>query len=293
MRPENYEHVCDLLKKRSGLVLSNDKVYLVENRLMPLARKRKMQSLDELLDAVREGGDEALLDEVTDAMTTNESFFFRDLKPFEQFREIILPRLVEARTHKKSLKIWCAAASTGQEPYSLAMILREAGAMLDGWNLEILATDISRSALERARAGVYTQFEVQRGLPVQALVKYFQQEDTKWQIDESLRSMVRFREFNLLDSLSSIGPCDVIFCRNVLIYFDQDDKAQILERMTELLPSDGYVYLGGAETVIGVTDKLAPVPNLHGAYAIVKTAAGAGATAGTPSATGSSAQIAV
>ncbi len=268
MRPENFDLACDLLEKRSGLMLTRDKVYLLENRLMPVARKRKMKGLDELLDAVRRDKDEGLINEFVEAMTTNETFFFRDAKPFEQLRETILPRFMKHRADVKKLRIWCAAACTGQEPYSIAMVLRESFPNLADWRIEIIGTDISKAVLDRARAGVYSQFEVQRGLPVKYLIKYFHQDETRWQIDDSIRSMVSFREFNLLNSLAPIGRCDIVFCRNVLIYFGPETKTQVLDGISELLPPDGVLYLGGAETVLGISDKFSPMPNHSGVYAI-------------------------
>jgi len=278
MRPENYEFMIKFLKERSGLVLSADKTYLVENRLMSIVRHRMLADLDELVGVLQKGDDRALIKEVTEAMTTNESFFFRDLTPFKQFRETVLPQFIESRSARKKLRIWCAAASTGQEPYTLAMILNEEAAALEGWRLEIVGTDLSSQALGRARAGLYTQFEVQRGLPVQYLMKYFQQKDNQWEIDQAIRSMVTYKEFNLLDDLSPIGPCDIVFCRNVLIYFDQQTKGRILEGISKLLPADGFLYLGGAETVLGVSDKFKTVPGLSGVYGVV----GQGATGFAP-----------
>jgi chemotaxis protein methyltransferase CheR len=269
MKPDDYQFMVAFLKVRSGLVLSDDKAYLIENRLLPVVRKRAMNSLDDLFLALRTAGDKELEREVTEAMTTNESFFFRDLIPFQQFQETVLPKFVEARADTKRLRIWCAAAATGQEPYTLAMILKEEEKRLSGWQIEIVATDLSTEALERARAGRYSQFEVQRGLPVQYLMKYFVQEDAFWQIDQSLRSMIDYREFNLLDDISAMGSCDIIFCRNVLIYFDQEAKGCILDSMSKLLPDDGCLYLGGAETVLGVTQSFKPTPGLRGVYGVV------------------------
>jgi chemotaxis protein methyltransferase CheR len=269
MNPAEFEFLCKLLKDRSGLVLTKDKAYLLENRLMPLARKRSIAGLEGLVNALK-GGDQILTAEVVDAMTTNESFFFRDTKPFDQFKNSVLPKLLQGRADKKALRIWCAAASTGQEPYTLAMLLKEVSAQIAGWRVEIIGTDISPTVLERARQGIYTQFEVQRGLPIQFLVKYFKQvENNGWQIDAGIRSMVTYREFNLLKDLSPIGACDIVFCRNVLIYFDQATKGQVLGNVAKLLAKDGYLFLGGAETVLGVSDKFAPVSGMTGIYGLV------------------------
>jgi chemotaxis protein methyltransferase CheR len=167
----------------------------------------------------------------------------------------------------RKLRIWCAAASTGQEPYSLAMILQEEAAKLAGWSVELVATDISPAALSYARDGLYTHFEVQRGLPAQMLVKYFAKEATNWRIAPALRNMISYREFNLLDDSSMLGSFDVVFCRNVLIYFDQETKGRVLERIARRMPNDGVLFLGGAETVIGITTRFAPVTGLRGVYA--------------------------
>jgi hypothetical protein len=173
--PLDYDYLRGFLKARSGLVLSNDKQYLIESRLMPIVRKHGMAGIGELVGKLKMPGNEALAAKVTEAMTTNESFFFRDKTPFDHFKEVMLPALLKARAAKRHIRIWCAAASTGQEPYSLAMILKEMGPQIAGWRFEIIGTDLSGDVLERAKAGAYTQFEVQRGLPIQMLLKYFTQ----------------------------------------------------------------------------------------------------------------------
>lgn len=268
MKPEDFDYVSKLVKDRSGLVLTKDKAYLLESRLMPVARKRGMKGLEELVLAIRSRPDEALLREVTEAMTTNESFFFRDIKPFDLFRDNVLPHLIETRNTKRSFRIWCAASSSGQEPYSLAIILKEAAAKMPGWRQEILGTDLSTEMLTKAKAGVYSQFEVQRGLPIQLMVKYFKKQDDMWQIDAGIRSMVQYREYNLLDSLRPLGQFDVVFCRNVLIYFDQPTKKKVLDQIADLMPDDGLLFLGGAETVLGITDKFKPVSGQRGVYCL-------------------------
>jgi len=270
MKPEDFELLAGILKKRSGLVLTPEKVYLLESRLMPIARKLGLNELEELVALVRKGGDEGLLAEITDAMTTNESYFYRDATPFELFEKDTLPALLESRAKKKSLRIWCAASSTGQEPYTLAMILKENAAKLAGWRVEIVATDISSEVLEKAKAGLYSQFEVQRGLPIQMLVKYFKQVGEMWQIDSSLQAMIDYKFFNLLEDPSRLGNFDVVFCRNVLIYFDQETKGKVLGGIAKLLPPDGAVYLGAAETVIGISDNFCPVKGKRGIYELTK-----------------------
>ncbi len=272
MKTQDFEYLQTLLRSRSGLVLSTDKVYLVESRLMPVARSRGMSNLDELIQAVRIGNEERLLVEVTDAMTTNESFFFRDMQPFESFRETVLPKIVASRraVGRNVIRIWSAACSSGQEPYTLAMLLKEEEASLRGMRFEIIATDLSTEIIDKAREGTYTQFEVQRGLPIQFLVKYFQQVGDRWQIDKSIRDMIAIKQFNLLNDFTVLGLFDIVYCRNVLIYFDQQSKRDILGRVSKLMPDDGVLYLGGAESVLGISDAFKPVPGLRGVYGVVR-----------------------
>ncbi len=265
MRKEDFELLSKILKERSGLVLSEDKVYLLESRLTPIARKKGMETLEDLINEIRLRRKEDLLREVTDAMTTNESFFFRDSTPFDLFKEDVLPALMKNRANKR-LRIWCAAASTGQEPYSLGIILKEMETQLSGWKIEIIGTDLSQDVLDKAKAGIYSQFEVQRGLPIKLLMKYFTQAGEMWQISEDIRNMVTYKPYNLLDSFGMLGKFDVIFCRNVLIYFHQDTKADVLNRLREQMPEDGTLFLGAAETVLGLTDKFKPVSGKRGLY---------------------------
>jgi len=275
VKPDDFAYFTKYIYDQTGLVLGPDKMYLIESRLAPLARKWNVATIDLLVGQLRSARDPALQRDVVDAMMTNESFFFRDGKPFDQFRQLILPALLQSRAAKKSFRIWCAAASTGQEPYTLAMILKEEAAKLAGWRVDIVGTDISHEALERAKAGIYTQFEVQRGLPITLLVKYFKQQGDKWGIAPEIRSAVQYRSFNLLSEFASLGSFDVIFCRNVLIYFDQKTKGQILDRMAKLMPADGVMYLGGAETVLGVTERFQPMPGQRGIYQVVAPGGGA------------------
>jgi len=264
MSPEDIDHLASTLKARSGLILGTDKTYLIESRLSPVARREGFSGVGPLLTALRTKRDEKLIMAVTDAMTTNETFFFRDKTPFDQFKSDILPAL--ARTRSSDIKIWCAACSTGQEPYSLAMLMDEMRIQFPRINLDILATDISDRCLEKAQAGLYTQFEVQRGLPITMMVKHFEKIDEMWRISQKIRASVRFRKMNLLDDLRSMGRQDVIYCRNVLIYFDLETKKRVLEQMASLLPDDGYLLLGAAETVLGITDVFKPMPGLRGLY---------------------------
>jgi chemotaxis protein methyltransferase CheR len=211
-------------------------------------------------------GADALTAEVVEAMTTNETFFFRDKIPFDHLKEAVLPALAQARAARRALRIWCAASSTGQEPYSIAMCLKEAGPMLAGWRTEIVATDLSLGVLEKSKAGVFSQFEVQRGLPIQMLVKYFTQNGEMWQLNAEIRGMVQHRQLNLLQDFSHLGVFDVVFCRNVLIYFDQATKINIFERIARMLEPDGVLALGAAETVVGITNAFKPYPERRGLY---------------------------
>ena len=266
MTTEEFNYLVRMLKERSGLVIGPDKAYLIENRLVPVARRHGVDSLEALIARLREPGNLNIERDVIEAMTTNESFFFRDKRPFDQFAKVMLPQLIKARSRIKSLRIWSAACAAGQEPYSIAMMLREAAQDLVGWRLEIVATDLSREILSKAKAGLYSQFEVQRGLPIQLLVKYFKQDGDRWRVDAGLRGMVDFREFNLLTDPRGLGRFDVVFCRNVLIYFDHATKARVLERVRSVMADDGYLCLGGAETVLGITDHFKLVAGERGAY---------------------------
>jgi chemotaxis protein methyltransferase CheR len=263
--PLDFEYLRKFLKDRSGLDLAVDKQYLVESRLIPLARKAGLSGINDLVQKMKSGA-EALIVDVVEAMTTNETFFFRDKTPFDHLRDTVIPALVQARAARRSLRIWCAAGSTGQEPYSIAMCLKEYGAALAGWRTEIIATDLSNEVLEKSKAGLYSQFEVQRGLPIQLLIKYFKQVGELWQINADIRAMVQHRQLNLLQDFSHLGMFDIIFCRNVLIYFDQETKVSIFLRLAKRMETDGFLALGAAETVVGLTDAFKPHPDKRGLY---------------------------
>lgn len=263
MTPTDFDFVAQMLKRRSGLVLTPEKGYLIQSRVTPLLRRYGVATVEALVARLR-SGDEKITRDVVEAMTTNESFFFRDKTPFEYFEKLILPHLLQARANDRRLRIWCAAASTGQEPYSLAMILREKAHLLTGWKIEIIGTDLSNEVLERAKSGLYSQFEVQRGLPVQMLVKYFTKEGDQYRIKDEIRSAVQYRVANLLDPFVGFGSFDVVFCRNVLIYFDEHTKRNVLDRIAQLMPDDGYLLLGAAEMVVGVTSSFAPHESARG-----------------------------
>jgi len=264
--PLEYDFLRRSLKERSGLVLTADKQYLVESRLLPIARKAGLASLGGLVAALHRDDSESLMTAVVEAMTTNETFFFRDKVPFENFRTTILPALLAARRSSRVIGIWSAAASSGQEAYSLAMTLKELADTLAGWRIEIVATDLAGGVLQKAQEGIYSQFEVQRGLPIQFLIKYFSKVGDMWQIAPELRAMVKFRHLNLLADFWALGAFDLIFCRNVLIYFDQETKTDVLNRLGRQAAADGYLVLGAAETVVGLTDHFRTVPELRGVY---------------------------
>jgi chemotaxis protein methyltransferase CheR len=266
MTPQDYEYLQKLLKARSGLVLSSEKHYLVESRLLPVARRNGLFNLTGLVSKLRGPAAEPLIVDVVEAMTTNESFFFRDKLPFELFRDAIMPALLSARSASRRIRIWCAAAATGQEPYSLAIALKEMGKDLRGFRIEIVATDLSTEVLEKAKSGIYSQFEVQRGLPALMLIKYFSQVGEAWQIAPEIRGMVKFMPLNLLNDFSHLGRFDLVLCRNVLIYFDQATKIAVLERIASVTERDGFLVLGGAETVVGLTDCFKPIPDKRGVY---------------------------
>jgi chemotaxis protein methyltransferase CheR len=266
LRPGSFETFASLLRAGSGLAIGPDKLYLLEARLGPIVRDIGLSGLDALADRLRAPGAADLERRVVEAMTTNESLFFRDGKPFAHVRGHSLPSLVEARPAGAKLRLWSAAASSGQEAYSLAMVADECRALLANRSVEILGTDISSEALGRAREGVYTQFEVQRGLPMHLLVKYFRKDGAQWRISDALRAMVTFRIWNLLADPRPLGKFDIVFCRNVLIYFDAPTKGRVLAAIAGLLAPDGFLYLGGAETVMGVTDRFVPARGEDGVY---------------------------
>jgi chemotaxis protein methyltransferase CheR len=268
MKPQNFEILASFLRARSGLVIGPDKQYLLDTRLAAIVKQHQLRDLDMLAERLRAGGGPVLENQVIEAMTTNESFFFRDDKPFTHFREHALPSLHKARPPGTRLRVWSAASSSGQEAYSLAMILAEAKMMLAGRSVEILGTDLSREQLVRATDGLYTQFEVQRGLPMQFLVRYFHKEGTQWRVNDAIRAMASFKEWNLLDDPRPLGKFDVVFCRNVLIYFDQATKTKVLDAIARQMAPDGMLYLGGAETVLGLTDKFAAISGERGVYGL-------------------------
>ncbi|MGD9742113.1 MAG: protein-glutamate O-methyltransferase CheR [Hyphomicrobium sp.] len=280
MNRADFDMICKLLREQSGLVLMADKAYLLESRLLPVARKWKLATFDDLAKALRVGADTALVRDIVQAMTTNETFFFRDGRPFDQIRDFILPTLLKNRAANRRIRIWSAACSSGQEPYSVAILLTDIAEALAGWNVEIVASDLSGEMLARAIEGTYSQFEVQRGLPIARLVKHFRQMGDRWQINEQIRGMVRYREFNLLDDPSSLGRFDLVLCRNVLMYLDHETRSKVLDGIAGQMAPDGFLFLGGAETVLGLTDRLQPIDGQRAVYAPVVSAPAAIAAAG-------------
>jgi chemotaxis protein methyltransferase CheR len=268
MNEIEFSYLRDLLHKRSGLLIGVDKRYLVESRLAVVCRQNGIASLSALTGLLRAGA-ESLATAVVEAMTTNETLFFRDTLPFRQVRELMLPHLMKARSTDRTLRIWCAAASSGQEPYSLAMMLDGMASQLKGWKIEILATDISEDILAKAQAGIYSQFEVQRGLPIQSLLRHFTQHGERWHLNERIRNMVTFRQHNLVSQQAGSGPLgrfDIIFCRNVMIYFDVPTKSRVLDLLARHIRPDGFLCLGSAETVIGLSDAFTVNHDNRGVY---------------------------
>lgn len=260
---EDYQTLKEVLRANSGHALGEGKEYLVERRLEPVAASLGFPDLPALVRSVRLTRDRNVVKLVCEAMTTNESLFFRDGRPFDLLKSHILPDLLERRAHSRRLRFWSAACSTGQEAYSLAMTLAEFQPSLADWRIEIVGTDYSPAVVDRAREGVFNHFEVQRGLPVTHLIKYFDQVDEGWRVKESLRKGLTFREGNLLESFTHLGVFDVVFCRNVLIYFDDEGKQGVLQKMSKAVAPDGYFFLGASETALGLAHEWQTVPGVN------------------------------
>jgi chemotaxis protein methyltransferase CheR len=261
----DFELIAALLRTRAGIVLTVDRLYLLESRLAPLARKEGLPSIDDLVKVVRARREERLIAQVVDVMTTNETYFFRDRTPFDHLKETIFPALAAARRGQR-IRIWCAGCSTGQEPYSIAMMLDQNPMLTTGVPVEITATDISDRVLERARQGLFSQFEVQRGLPIQMLMHYFTQQDDQWRIAERLRNQISFTKLNLMDPTFALGKFDVVFCRNVLTYFDPATRTEVLEKIGIQLNPGGFLMLGASETVMGLSTSFETAQDRRGLY---------------------------
>lgn len=249
MNKSDFEFLRDLIKRESGIALYEEKIYLIKARLEPVLKKANIQSIQELVTQLRWQPKKELLESVVDVMTTNETFFYRDVTPFDTLRIDVLPELINKRASKKSIDIWCAACSSGQEPYSIAMLIREHFPVLNDWKVNIHATDISNEMLEKAKKGYYSQFEINRGLP-KNLLKYFDEDSRGWTIKKDIKKMINFQPGNLVGRWPAIiSSLDVIFMRNVLFYFEHDVKKQILTQAQQVLKRDGYLFLGQSETV--------------------------------------------
>jgi len=267
MRITDFEIYRELLQEKSGLLLTENNSYLLDSRLGPVAKKWGYPSPESMAITLQVAPDKKLVDDVIEAMTIHDTSFFRDETPFNDFRDLVLPHLLKKKKSKKTLRIWCAGSASGQEPYSLAILMKENVKLLQGWKPEILATDIARDALNKAREAIYSQFEAQRGLSIQTLLKYFTPLDKgDWRLNEDVKQMVRHDYFNLIDSMAKLGTFDAIFCRNVISYFDAKTKKSVLERMAAQLDKDGFLFLGDNESAIGVTEALKPALPYRGLY---------------------------
>lgn len=259
--PHTFNFLCNFVKDKSAIVLDPSKTYLVESRLNPIARENGLSSLDELAAALQKPTSRELAQKVIDAMTTNESSFFRDLHPFDALKTVLIPELIEKRAKERTLNIWSNACSSGQEVYSIAMLLRENFPVLASWKVRLIATDLSSSILKKAQEGVFNQTEVNRGLPMPMLLKYFTKNGLQWQIKEDIRKSIEFREVNLIESWPTTLPMmDIVFLRNVLIYFSPETKATILTKVHRILRPDGCLFLGGAETTMNLDVKFERTP---------------------------------
>jgi chemotaxis protein methyltransferase CheR len=246
---DNYRFLQEYVRTHVGIVIEGDKHYLFESRLSPIATQLGLGSVNDLCAILRATKQSDVNRRVVEAMTTNETYFFRDPTHYDAIRNELLPQLKKERLDTKKMRFWSAASSTGQEAYSLAMLLLGQG--LNDWNLQILGTDFSSQMVERAQSGTYQQIEVNRGLPASLLVKHFKREGVNWQLSEQVRRMVRFETIDLRKSMRAMGPFDLVFCRNVLIYFDAPTKKQIIEQIHGTLFRGGWLLLGGSETAFG------------------------------------------
>jgi chemotaxis protein methyltransferase CheR len=270
MTPQDFDIICRLLRERSAVVLEKGKEYLVETRLAPIVRQLKLNSIGDLIAQARSQAGNGLYRQIVEALVTTESSFFRDHHPFEALRTVVIPDLIQRRRGERRLDIWSAASAAGQEPYSLALLFREHFPELAGWKVSLLASDLSRQVLDRARTGRYSQIEVNRGLPAALLVKYFEQHGTDWQLKPDIRGMVDFREINLAQDWPALSRMDLVLIRNVMIYFDVDTKKTVLSKLARTLRLDGYLLLGGAETTLNLSDAYRRVePFKSGFYQLV------------------------
>ena len=263
----DFDFLRQMIQKHSAIVINSSKAYLVNSRLSPLVVKEGLASLEELVFKMRTKPDNALNERVIEALTTNETSFFRDPSIFEALKTLVLPEIIQKRKNTRQLNIWCGASSSGQECYSLVMLIKEHFPELLNWKLYFMASDISQEMLTRCRSGKYSQLEINRGLPAPMLVKYFEQDRTSWTIKKELRDLVRFQQINLAEPLPSMPSMDIVFLRNVLIYFDVETKKTILRKIKNILCKDGYLFLGSAETTFYLDDAFEPIQSkLSGSY---------------------------
>ncbi len=269
MKEHNYTFLQKYIKQESGIVLQTDKMYLVNSRFSKILTKYDLESNDQIAERIRFEPRGELAKDVVDVLTTNETSFYRDASYFNELKNSILPQFIEKRKRLKSLRIWSAAASSGQEAYSIAMLLKSFEyTILKGWKISIIGTDLSRAMIEKAKNGVYSQFEVQRGLPIDMLLKHFEQEGSEWRIKEHIRNMVEFYPMNLMDASYSVGMCDIIICKNVLIYFNEELKINTIHKLKKKLSSDGYLILGSTDMVANKVTGLQQVEGNMNVYRI-------------------------
>ena len=253
---EEFDYISSVIKEKSGIILSQDKMYLIESRFKPIMKERSIGSLSDLVSKMKTNTDSGFMQELVEAMTINESLFFRDIKPFKTLTDFIIPAIKE-KNNSSNLNIWSAACSTGQEPYSIAMTLKDTPAVSDiVYNID--ATDINQTVIDKAASGIYSQFEVQRGVPTMMLMKYFMQnpETEEWTVNQDVKSNIKFFPFNLVTDKTPTAKYDIVFCRNVLIYFDKETKENIIRNIHSGLKPYGFLVLGGAENILGMTDDL-------------------------------------
>jgi len=251
MKPENFWYLRDLIRRHAAIVLEPEKQYLIRARLNSLAKKENLESVDDLVEQLRARPHGPLNARVVESLVTTETSFFRDIHPYETLKEHVFPELLEKRKLSRTLYLWSAACASGQEPYSLSIMIREFFPHLTGWTVRVMASDLSSEMIERAKSGRYTQLEVNRGMPSRLLIKYFKRDGVMWQVNDEIRTMVEFKKINLADPFPPLLRMDVVFLRNVLIYFDDDNKREILAKIARQLRPDGFLFVGGAETLIG------------------------------------------
>lgn len=267
MQTADFQLYQDILQKHSGIYLTPEKEYLLTTRITPLCKTLGFETFDDYTRHIRTSPDPESINMIVEVMTTNETSFFRDLKPFQYLKNTIIPHFIKARAAEKRLKIWCAASSTGQEPYSIAMTLNDMAGNMPGWGYDILGTDIADHVIQKSIMGEYNNFEIQRGLPMPTILKYFTQSGDNWTIKPDLKKSVRFKKFNLLDNPARLGKFDIIFCRNVLIYFSPETKLSVLKNLYECLADDGILILGSCENVMSEKSGFVSFENMHGFYA--------------------------